>query len=494
MTPQESEPPLESLRQQTVGGVLWSLAARGTKVAIQFVISVVLARLLTPEDFGLVGMIAVFTGFAMLFNDLGFGAALVQKEELEERHRSSLFWLNCVAGLLLSGLVFASAPLLASFYEEPRLVPLTQLISANFFLGSLNVVQGALLKRNLEFRRLAYVEVVSVVAAGAVAIGLALTGFGVWALVWQMLVATAVAVAMMWVVSSWLPAARFELDAARELFGFSANLLGFRSFNYWVRSADDLLVGRIVGSHGLGVYTRAYESMLMPLRQVSNVVGRVMFPSLSRIQRDPERVRRAYLRAIAMIALVTFPMMTGLFVVADSFVLGLLGPKWVEVIPILRVLCLVGLAQSVGTTTGWIYQSQGRTDWMFRWGIVSGVVTLVAFAVGIRWGVMGVAVAYATRNFALTYFNFSIPGRLIDMEFSDVARAVAPAAGHALLMALIVWGCQLALPEGLPKWGALGVNVTAGATVYAVLMWSFRPDAFEDLLGLLGERLDQSRT
>lgn len=475
------------LRERTVHGVAWSLGARTLKVALQFVISVVLARILTPEDFGLLGMVVVFTGFASLFTDLGFSSALVQRPEIDERHRSSIFWVNLAAGAGVALLVFGSAPLLASFYEEPRLVPVTQIIALNFLLGSLNVVQNALLQRELDFRGLALIEITSVGAAGALGIGLALTGHGVYSLVWKMIAGTAVTVALMWGLRDWRPELRVSRKAVGDLIGFSANLLGFQSFNYWVRSFDDLLIGKVVGSHGLGVYSRAYESMLAPLKQVSSVVGRVMFPSLSKIQDDTDRVKRVYLRTVAIIALVTFPMMLGLLVVADAFVLGLYGPKWVEVIPLLRILCLVGLAQSIGTTTGWIYQSQGRTDWMFRWGLASGTATLVAFIVGIQWGVLGVVIAYTVRNFALTYFNFDIPGRLIGMGFGDVVRTVAPMFGCAAAMAALLSGLHFGLLPGRAAWQQLLLEVPVGAAVYLAIVHAADLTAYRDLKRLARE-------
>ncbi|NLE44026.1 MAG: MOP flippase family protein, partial [Chloroflexi bacterium] len=401
-----------SVKQQTITGIAWSTIARVAQQGLQFLISVALARLLTPQDFGLVAMTAVFTGFAALFNELGFGAALIQHERIEERHLSSVFWLNVLAGFILMVLTIGAAPLIALLYDEPRLSLLTMLIATNFLFGSFGIVPNALMMRALNFRGLALIEAAATLLAGAVAIVLALMGYGVFALVWQMIISTIGRVVFLWYSSAWRPAFRFSWSAVRELLGFSTNLLGFSTFNYWVRKADDLLIGKFVGSAGLGVYTRAYSIMLLPLNQVSSVVSRVMFPTLSQIKDDRRRVKRIYLRSISIVALITFPMMLGLLVVSESFVLALYGLQWKEIIPLLRMLSLVGLAQSIGTTTGWIYQSQGRTDWMFRWGVASGIVTLISFAIGIRWGVLGVAIAYVVRTFALTYFNFSIPGRL----------------------------------------------------------------------------------
>lgn len=485
---EERRPAAEGLRAQTISGVAWSLGARATKLVLQFVVSVVLARLLTPEDFGLIAMIVVFTGFAGLFTDLGFSAALIQRTEIEERHRNSIFWLNTAVGCVVAALVAGSAPLLADFYNESRLIPITQLIALTFVIGSLNVVQTAQLRREMDFRSLAVVETTSIVVSGVTGIGLALYGFGVYALVWKMLLGTVLLVVLMWTVREWRPKFMFSLAAVRDLLGFSANLLGFQAFNYWVRSFDDLLIGRVVGSHGLGIYSRAYSSMLQPLRQVSTVVGNVMFPALSRMQGNTERVKSVYLRTLALIALITFPMMLGLLVVADAFVLGLYGPKWTEVTPLLRILCVVGLVQSLGTTTGWIYQSQGRTDWMFRWGLGTGTVTLIAIVVGVQWGVLGVVIAYTIRTFSLTYYNFTIPGKLIDMTFREVVDAVAPPLYCAVGMACIVSVAHFVLLPHWPAWQQLLIEVPVGALVYFGFVRLTEINAYEELRELVRDQ------
>ena len=236
------------------------------------------------------------------------------------------------------------------------------------------------------------------VISGVVAITAALMGLGVWSLVVQALTLSSTRAVLLWIASDWRPRWILDRRAIRDLWGFSSNLAGFNALNYWVRNADNFLVGKFVGPAGLGIYGRAYNLMLMPLAQISWVLSRVMFPVLSRMQSDTARVKQGYLRAIGVIGLVTFPIVTGLFAVAEPFVLTVFGPRWESMVPIVQILCLAGLSQSVGTTTGWIYQSQGRTDWMFRWGLASSAVTLVAFGIGILWGVTGVATAYAVRT------------------------------------------------------------------------------------------------
>ncbi len=480
-----------SLREKTITGLGWTTTARVVQQVLQFVISVLLARLLSPEAFGLVGMIYIFTGFASMFSDGGFGAALVQAESIDERHRSSVFWLNVGIGLFLTSAVVMAAPWVAWFYGEPALESLTAVIALQFIIGALSNVHTSLFRRAMDFRKITIVQILAKLASGAVGIALALSGFGVWSLVWQSLMSTGANVAVVWVLSPWHPRFQFDTGAVKELLRFSRNLIGFNLVNHWTRSADDLLIGKMVGSAGLGIYTKAYGVMLLPVRQITSVITDVMFPALSRIQDDVDRVRRVYLKATRIIGVITIPMMCGLMAVAEPFILALFGPQWEEVIPVLQILCFTGVKQPVGSTTGWLYQSQGRTDWMFRWNIVVSTVTLLSFIIGVQWGVIGVATAYSVRSYVVWYHGISIPGRLIDMSFGDFLRNLSGIFGCAVVMAGSVYALGLALPPDWPHWLRLLTQVPAGMVLYWALVHTFNVRAYRETLDLLVEQWEK---
>jgi PST family polysaccharide transporter len=483
-----------TLKNQTINAIGWTSGGRVLKQFFQLAVSVILTRLLTPEDFGLIGMTLVFMGFAGLFDELGLGAAIIQRKEVEERHLSSTFWANACVGLLLMILLAAVSPAIASFFNEPRLRLLVMLLSLNLFIGSLNVVQNAILNRDLDFRRLVTLDISATMLASVCAVFLAYAGYGVYALVWQLILLNVFNVAFVWATSKWKPSFIFDKAAIKELWGFSSNLLGFTILNYWIRTGDNLLIGKFAGPASLGIYTRAYSLMLMPISQVTSNLSGVMFPALSRIQDDKLRIKRIYLQASSVIALITFPMMLGLFVAADVFVLTLFGAKWIDVIPVIRILCFVGLTQSIGTTVGWLYYSQGRTDLMFKWGIWAGIVTLISFAIGIFWGAIGVATAYAVRSFLLVYFNYSIPGKLIDMSFSEVAKAVSSVLVCAVLMASGIFCLRFLIPASTPVWLSLMVQVTVGVVVYVFLIATFKIEPFRYVRDLIKERWNVLRT
>ena len=373
---------MNNLRQRTLVGLGWTGAARLLGQILQLAVTVILARLLSPKEYGLLGMVLVFTGFASNVADMGLGASIIQRSTLSERHLNSVFWLNVATGIVLTGVFALAAPLVARFYGEPQLHMLTASIAFNFFFGSLNVVQNALLDKALNFRTKFWIETVSSLASGIVALALAFTGAGVWSLVGQALTLTVVRVLMMWTQSSWRPAMSFDFSAIRELMHFGGHLMGFGAVIYWSMNVDKLVIGRWIGSSALGIYSLADKLMRLPLVNVSDVTTSVMFPALSAIQDEVEAVRRAYLRGSRMIALITFPMMIALGVLAEPAILVVYGSKWRESIVILQLLCFAGVAQSMYNTAGWIYLSQGRTDILFRLGIYSTAVRATGVLIG----------------------------------------------------------------------------------------------------------------
>lgn len=491
-----SEAPIvepQDIRQRAISGIGWTFASQAVRQSISFGLTIVLARLIAPEVFGLVGMVTVFTGFASVLQGVGLGQALVQHRAPTEVQFSSIFWLNNALGLAIMAVFSAASPLLAAFYGRPELILLTVALSASVPIRLLGLVHSARLLRELEFRKLAYVDAASLAVGGTLAVLLAIQGAGPYALVAQDVGSAAGATAGYWLIARWRPRFRIEWQGVKELLGFGTNLTGFQMWNYAIRNSDNLLIGKVAGAVSLGLYTRAYALMMLMENQVGGVLSRVMFPALSRIQDDRERVKRIYLKSVGAIAVITFPAMVGLAAVADEFIVGLLGARWAGAAPLLQVLAVAGMLTSIGTTTGWLYQSQGRADLMFRWGVFAGVVTLTGFAIGIHWGALGVAWSYVIRSLVLIYFTYTIPGRLVGMRFGEVVRAVRGALGCALLMVAAVLAVKHSLPSALRPLVKLAIEIPVGVVAYGLTVVIARPRGYEPLRQLAAERLHRLR-
>jgi len=479
-----------NLKHQVFSGVMWNTVARIGQQVIQFGLTVILARLLLPADFGAVGMISVFITFMAMFAEAGFASALVQRTDISQLHTNSVFWFNVVSGLVLSGVLFAAAPLVAAFYQEPILLPMTRGLSPVFVLSTAGLVPMALMQRRLQFHLLARINLIATFVSGVMGVILALLGAGVWSLVAMYLMSYLVVTTLNLVFGGWRPGRRFSLTALKELWSFTGNLLGYQFTSYWARSADNMLVGRFFGTEALGYYSRAYSLMLMPITQVIGVISSVLFAALSSIKEDRVRVGSIFLRATCLISFFSFPLMTGLFVVAEPFVLTVFGDKWSAMIPTLRILALVGALQSMESPTGWLYLSQGRTDWLFRWGLIRSAVLVGAIAVGIVLGsIETVALCYAGANLLLLYPDMVIPGKLVGIRFRDISRAVSGSFAGSAIMGLVVFGLGLLLPSALPDWQRLMILAAAGLLVFGSLAVALRHPAWLEIVILYRERL-----
>ncbi len=471
----------KDLKNRTIKASGWAAVTQFLALTIQFTISVVMARILTPNDFGLMLVAMIFIGFANVLSEGGIASAIIQKSEIDDGILSTAFWLNTAFGTITTLLIIASSPVIALFFEQPKLEAIISLAAATTAIASLGMVHGAILQRSLNFRLLGIIDIIAMTIGGAIGIYGAITGKGVLALVHASIAQLATSTLLRWILTGWVPIMHYSRSSAIEIMHFGWGLLGFSSFNYWIRRADNTLIAKILGSSELGIYSRAYDLIKNVVQQVGTVVGRVMFASLSTVQNDNDRIRAIYLRTLNIISLFTFPMCLGLFVLAEPFVLALYGDQWTGCIPILHVLSLVGVTQSIGTTTGVIYQAKARTDWLFRWGVVAGIYIFLAFVIGIQWGLLELAIAYLVAVWSLTWFNFSIPGRLIGMTFRNVVSAVQQNLISAILMAVAVFALDLVISPNSNSIQRLAIGVPFGVIFYFSTILFLNPTAFGEL-------------
>lgn len=407
-----------AFEKKVVEGIRWFAGARAISQLFEFVIvTIALMNLLDPKDFGRVGMVTVITGFALMLADLGFSAALIQKKDLEARHLTAVFWTNIGIGVFLGFLIFFASPWIAYFYEDPILENIAKVSALLFLVAPLNTVQNAWLTRELEFRKISIAEMTATILSGLLALAFALLGFGVWAIVAKLVSERVILAAVMWPMSKFRPSLNFDSSALRELFNYGANLTAFSIVNYFSRQLDDFLIGKFFGSTSLGYYERAYAIMLMPIKQISAVVGRIMFPAMAKVQHDAEKLRTIYIDSNAAIAVLSFPILAYLYVASALLVEVIFGTKWLGMVPLLQIFCFVGAVQSIGTTVGWIYQSKGRTDLMFKYGLFASAVMVFAILIGVsRGSALEVAGAYAIAVGVLIIPQIWIPSRLIQLN------------------------------------------------------------------------------
>ncbi|MGH8059688.1 MAG: lipopolysaccharide biosynthesis protein [Candidatus Entotheonellia bacterium] len=446
------------LAVQAVRGVLWSGAGQIGIQALGFLVSVVLARLLSPREYGLATATSLVTGFLASLGGTGLIAALVQRVNVTDEDLDTSFWAGLGLGGGMALLLVAAAHQAAVFFREPLIAPLLMVQAVGLVLTPLGTVHTALLMRKMDFRSLAMVDLSTVAGSGVLAIGMALSGWGVWSLVVPGLVGTGLGIVVLWQHMTWRARGGMALGALRALARFSLSVCTFNVLNYVRGNVDYLVLGRVLGTGPLGLYYLAYNLTTLPQTRLVPVITRVLFPALSAVQDDLPRLGMGYARAVRYVSLVTFPLLIGLAILAPEFVLAVFGVRWVEAAPLVRILSIAGLLYSVGTTTGSVLFSRGRADLACWIGIAGAVAMTGCVLVGARYGALGVAVGVATYA-TISFLPIQLlANRLINLRPGEFLRALVPATFGSLVMAVVLIGAKVG-------WGAVG-----GATPLAALL------------------------
>lgn len=466
----------------SISNARWILLSQATRTVIQLFSLVVLSRLLTPAEYGLLAMSTVVINFVYLLRDMGTAAAVIQRETLTEDVTSTVFWLNVGTGFVLGLSLVLLAPVISAGFKTPALTPVLWVLAMVFPISGTSAVHQSLQERANGFRTIARVEVVSSLVGLAVAMALAYLGCGVYALAFQILAAITCATIQLWFASPWRPTWRWSQAEFKSLLGYSGNFTGFTIINYFARNADSMIIGRVLGQVQLGIYAQAYRVMMFPLQSMTFVANRALFPVMSRQQSEPAQMGQLYLRSLGMIATITAPLMAGLWLLRDPFVDVVLGHQWGQVAVILAWLAPVGLIQSVVSTNSTVFMATGRTNLLMRLGLFNTVLQLTAFFIGTRWGIEGMAACYLVAN-AINFFPaFYVTLKQVDATLLDLGRAIwRPLAAAAGMVLLLMPVASLLREHGAGQIATLAAGSLIGALLYTGITLLISPAIFRDL-------------
>ncbi len=438
----------------------------------RLIVALILARLLAPEDFGLAAMVLVFSSLVLVFSDLGLGAALVQARELSEDDRCTAFWVTVGSGTVFTVVAAALSPLIAAFYGEPEVASLCAVFSLVFIITSLGATQEALLVRNMRFRGLETRNMVASIAGAATGIAIALNDGGAWAIIGQQLAEASCGAVALWFASPWRPSLRASRESLRRLWAFSGWLVGHRLLYYVHRNADNILIGRFVGASALGAYTIAYNVMLVPFSRIAGPIQRVLWPAFAEMQAEPERIVAGWVRVTRILGAIAIPALAGLVVVAPDFVDVVLGQRWHEAAPLIQALAWVGVLQAIQVLNVDILQARGRTSVLFRYMVGFTIAHVIAFVIGLQWGVLGVAIAYAVSSTFVEPVLTYLTARELHVSPWLIPRALLGVAQATVLMVVVVAGTRLLLTDaGTAQLVRLMTCVAAGGVTYALAAW-----------------------
>ena len=456
---------LRDLRPRSVRGGAITLGAQAFKLVLQFATIVVLARLLPPEDFGLIAMVGALCTMLDLVKELGLSAATIRKPDLTHAEVTALFWLNTSAGALIMLFLIAFAPLVARFYEEPQLTAITRWLGLGFFLGGLTVQHWALLRRQMRFSAAVAVDAGSEVIGFFVAIALARAGAGYWALVVQRLSASFCVLVGSWALCSWRPAAPRRLSGIGDLLRFGFSVTGVNVAAAFARSIDQILVGWLWGANALGLYERAAKLLLTPLNNINMPLYAVAMPSLSRIENQPERYRRAFCEVMEKLAMVVVPGALFVSSAADWIVRIIFGAQWLAATPLVAFFAIAAAYQPLIQAAGLLYLTQTRSRDMVRAAILDTSVCVLAVVGGLTFGVTAIAAALAATGILLRApLAFWLATRRGPVRLSDIALSIFP----ALVAGLVVMSMTAALRATVFTRHTPAIDALAVAVILAV--------------------------
>jgi len=465
-----------SLKKQAMHGAFWSFAERFGQQGVQFIVSIIIARLLEPKDFGVLGMLTLFIALAQSVVDSGFGTALIQKQDADHTDESTVFWFNLMAGVVMAGLLFAVAPWIAAFYDTPLLKPITRVFSLNLIINSFSIVQNSLLIKELGFKQRMKAIIASILVSGGVGITLAWLGWGVWALVAQGVVSNAVRTVGLWAVHPWRPSFSFSRASFQTLWHFGSKMLCSGLLTTFFNNIYLVIIGKLHSAADLGFYDRGKRLMLLTAQSLSEVVSQVSFPLLSKMQGDPERMRHGLIKGLQVTLLAVVPMMVGLGVVAHNLIYVLYGEKWLPCVPYLQIMCIYNAFYPFHLLNLNVLLAFGRSDLHFRLEIIKKMLTTVAILLTYRYGVVGLLWGSVVCSFLALIWNTYYVRRMLGYGLLAQLGSV-----RKILLASVGMGLAAWLAGRLPFDLAivrLGVQVTTGLVMFGLLEWLLKEPVF----------------
>jgi O-antigen/teichoic acid export membrane protein len=449
---------MEALKEKTIRAGFVKAWSQAGMFLLRIGTLMVLARLLEPKDFGLVAMVTVVTGVFQLFQDAGLSLATVQRPTITNDQISTLFWVNVLVGTFLGLLSLALAPVLVSFYHEPRLFWVTVLSAAGFIINAAGVQHGALLQRQMRFTALAVIEIVSFSVGGIVGIGMALAGFGYWSLLGYSIAPTFTSTVCLWLSARWIPGRFHRRVGAWSMIGFGGQVTLNSVVGYAASNLDKMLLGRAWGSEALGIYGRAFQLINIPRENLNSAVGLVAMAALSRLQDDRERFRSYFLKGYALVLALVVPMTVAAALLADEIVAVVLGPAWKESAVLLRLLAPTVLIFGLIYPLRWLLFALGLVGKGLRIAVVLGAIAAVSYFLGLPYGPRGLALAYsiAMVAWAVPHMIWSVRGTMV--SFGDLVEVASKPVLAALGGGAVAFAANITLGRGLPALARLAIG------------------------------------
>jgi teichuronic acid exporter len=479
-----------SLKQKTISGLTWSFIDSFSKQGITFVVGIILARLLTPAEFGLIGMITIFIAISQAFIDSGFSQALIRKNNATQTDYSTVFYFNLTIAVLLYIILFFSAGSISRFFKEPLLKQIIRILGLELIISALTIVQRTRLTKRIDFKLQTKISVISSMIAGSVGITMAFTGFGVWSLVTRTLTGMALTSLLLWIWNKWKPTLEFSMHSFREMFSFGSKLLASGLIDTAYSNIYLLIIGKFFSATELGYYTRADQFKNLPSSNINSIISRVSYPVMATIQTDIPKLKAAYQKLIKSTMLITFILMLGMAAVAKPLIITLIGDKWLPAAIYLQLLCFVGMFFPLHALNLNILKVQGKSDLFLKLEIIKKLLAIPTIVIGIIFGIKSMILLMIANSLVGYYLNSYWSGKLIGYSMTEQIKDILPSfiLAAAIGMTVFIMGYFMNAPE----WFKLLIQVFSGAILTFGLAEWFRLDIYIYLKEVALNKLRQS--
>lgn len=469
-------------RESVLSSLFWKLLERGGTQGIQFIVQIVLARLLAPEQFGTIAIVMVFINIAQVFVQSGFNTALIQKKDADDVDFSSVFYLSLALAGILYLIIFLSAPIIARFYKDDILVPVIRVLSLTLFFGTLNSIQNAYIARNLMFKKLFKSSLGAIIISGSFGLFAAYQGLGVWALVVQQLTNQMTISIIMWFTVKWRPKFIFSIARVKDLFSYGWKLLASSLLNTLYLEIRTLFIGRMYTSSTLGYYNRGQQIPKVIVSNIDGSIQSVMLPTLSAHQDDKKKVKDMMRRAIMTSSFLIFPMMIGMAVVAEPLVKIVLTDKWLPAVPFLQIFCISYALIPIHTANLQAINAMGRSDIFLRLEVVKKLLGLVILGISLPFGVYAIAIGQVISAIISTFINVYPNKHLLNYSYREQWADIMPSLVLAVIMGITVYMFNLI---NIAAWKVLGLQLVVGVGSYIGLAKIFRVESLSYLIATL---------
>lgn len=478
---------MSSLKQQTIHGLTWSFIDHLTRLGVNFVVGIILARLLSPREFGLIGMLTIFISVSESFIKSGFEQALIRKKNATNTDFSTVFYFNMLVGILFFLILYFSAPAISRFFNEPKLIKLLHILGIVLIVNAFTIIQRTILTRNINFKLITKISAVSSVLSGIIGIYMAHKGFGVWSLVIKTISQQGISSMLLWFWSHWRPTLVFSKKSFLELFNFGYKLLLSGLLNTLYKNIYYLIIGRYYSAETLGFYTRAQEFKSLPSNSITSVVSRVSYPILSKLQDEPQKLKYGYKKIITGIMFITFVLMFGMAAVAEPLIIIIIGEQWRTSVRYLQLLCFVGMMYPLHALNLNILNVKGRSDLFLKLEIIKKVIVIPVIIIGLLYGIEAMIIGMILNTHIAYYLNSYWSGKLISYPVKEQIRDILPSLIFAAFMSIIVYFAGRISPFGYAA--TLFVQVFTGALLTFAICELIQLNAYLSIKEILQTKL-----